>query len=70
MPVELLFEIGCEEIPARFLEPALKQLREKAQAELEKNRIKHGELNTYGTPRRMALAVYDVAEHQQSAREK
>ena len=30
MAKDLLFEIGIEEIPARFMEPALKQLRELA----------------------------------------
>ncbi len=70
MPAELLFEIGCEEIPARFLEPSLMQLREKADKELQKQSISHGEIRTYGTPRRLTLAVYDVADHQEPAREK
>lgn len=70
MPLELLLEVGCEEIPARFLGPALKQLGEKASALLDRARISHGGIKTYGTPRRLALAVYDVAEDQEGFLEK
>jgi glycyl-tRNA synthetase beta chain len=70
MASELLVEIGCEEIPARFLPPALSQLEEKAASALENSKISHGEMKTFGTPRRMALAVYDVAENQEGWEDK
>jgi len=70
MSADLLFEIGCEEVPARFLETALAQLREKTRKELQSQRIEHGEITSYGTPRRLALAVYDVALNQQDTKEK
>jgi len=62
---ELLLEVGCEEIPARFLPSALSQLREKGLQALERAKIAHGDAETFGTPRRITLAVYEVAESQQ-----
>lgn len=53
----LLFEIGLEELPARFLEPGLEQLAQKAATLFEANRLEYQKLQTYGTPRRMTLMV-------------
>ena len=60
-----LLEIGGEEIPARFIAPALKQLRETAAKELEAERLEHGEIEVFGTPRRLALMVKELALKQQ-----
>jgi len=65
MGKELLLEIGTEEIPAAFLPKALKDLEEIARRELAENRIPHGHVRTMGTPRRLFLAVDDVAEQQE-----
>ncbi|NLP36712.1 MAG: glycine--tRNA ligase subunit beta [Firmicutes bacterium] len=65
-----LLEIGAEEIPARFIAPALKQLRETAAKELEAERLEHGEIEVFGTPRRLALMVKELALKQQDLREK
>lgn len=54
---ELLFEIGCEEIPAGFLARALDALPELAQKALAGARLTHGEIRAVGTPRRLTLAV-------------
>jgi glycyl-tRNA synthetase beta chain len=59
---ELLFEIGCEEIPARFLVPALKSLDELARKELNFQELGFEKTETYGTPRRMALVIRGLAE--------
>lgn len=64
MSVDLLLEVGTEEIPAGFLPPALAQLAETARAELEANRITFGKVETHGTPRRIVLVVRDVALRQ------
>lgn len=61
---ELLFEIGTEEIPARFMPGVLRQLDEIARAKLSELRIAHGELKVMGTPRRMVLTVRDLATRQ------
>ena len=64
MAKDLLFEIGTEEIPARFMPGALSQLADITSKALSDKRIVYGELKTVGTPRRIALIVKDVAEAQ------
>jgi len=64
MAKELLFEIGTEEIPARFMPGMLIQFADIARKALADKRIVHGELKTVGTPRRITLIVKDVAEAQ------
>jgi len=61
---DFLLEIGTEEIPARFLTPALEQLRELAARGLEEKRLAYRELRTLGTPRRLVLYVGGLAEEQ------
>lgn len=55
-----LMEIGVEELPSRFIESALSQLREKAEKLLIENNIKHGDIKVFATPRRLALFINDV----------
>lgn len=64
MSKSLLLEIGLEELPARFVEPALTQLQQKAEQWFAQQRIAHGTVRPYATPRRLALVVEDVAEQQ------
>ena len=63
--MELLFEIGMEEIPARFLNQALEDLKTNFEKKLKNNRIKFDGVRTYGTPRRLVLVVDKVAEMQE-----
>lgn len=65
MAHDVLLEIGCEEIPARFMPDALAQLEEKAAAGLQELRLSYGQLYAWGTPRRLALIVEGVAEKQE-----
>jgi glycyl-tRNA synthetase beta chain len=62
----LLLEIGTEEIPAGYIQPALKALAEKLAARLADARIDHDQIRTYGTPRRLVVEVEQVAERQQA----
>jgi glycyl-tRNA synthetase beta chain (EC 6.1.1.14) len=62
-----LFEIGVEEMPARFLTPALKQLKEMAAQKLSEYRLDFAEILTYGTPRRLVLFVRELAATQRPA---
>jgi glycyl-tRNA synthetase beta chain len=61
---ELLFEIGVEELPSSYAPPALEQLEREAKAGLVELRLPFGEVTTYGTPRRLALLVRGLADHQ------
>ena len=60
----LTIEIGCEEIPAGYIIPALEAFRDKLLKDLDKHRICHGTARILGTPRRLALMVEDVAGSQ------
>ncbi len=64
MARDLLFEIGIEEIPARFMEPALRQMRELAADKLAAAGLKYSEMQAYGTPRRIALQIFGLDEQQ------
>ena len=65
MGKELLLEIGTEEIPAAFLPKALTDIEEIIRKDFSSNRIRHGEIRTMGTPRRLFLAVVGLAERQE-----
>ncbi len=54
---DLLLEIGCEEIPSRFLPGAMEQLEKGSAALLEEYRLKHEKIETYATPRRLVVMV-------------
>ena len=67
--MKLLFEIGMEEIPARFLNQALTDLKNNFEKKLTTNRIKFDGTKTYGTPRRLVLVVDEVSEMQEELNE-
>ncbi len=64
MSKSILLEIGVEEVPARFIPPALRMLRELAEAGLKDAALTFGEIQTYATPRRMAVIIQDVPQMQ------
>ena len=64
MSRDFLLEIGTEEIPARFMQSTLEQLKSRAQQLFEEARLEWKSLAAYGTPRRLALYVGDLAERQ------
>ncbi|MBX7096738.1 MAG: glycine--tRNA ligase subunit beta [Myxococcaceae bacterium] len=59
---DLLLELGSEELPASFLGPALDDLEKAFKAGCEAARLTHGPIARYGTPRRLALLVTQVAD--------
>ncbi|MCU0561642.1 MAG: glycine--tRNA ligase subunit beta [Desulfobacterales bacterium] len=60
----LLLEIGTEEIPAGYIDPALSALAAMLAQRLGEARIGHGPIRTYGTPRRLAATVAQLAPRQ------
>jgi len=56
-----LLEIGTEEIPASYLEPALKALSDAVVKSLKDAGVSHGETRTMFTPRRLVVLIEDVA---------
>ncbi|MCA1797251.1 MAG: glycine--tRNA ligase subunit beta [Desulfuromonadaceae bacterium] len=65
MAKELFLEIGTEEIPAGFIPVALQDLERMFRAGFEQARIPFGEIQTFATPRRLALCVTEVEEQQE-----
>ncbi len=61
---ELFLEIGTEEIPAGFLPKAMADMKGLIRSEFENAHITFGEIKVMATPRRLALAVGNVAEEQ------
>ncbi len=57
MAKDLLFEIGAEEIPAGFMPNILGQLKQLAETKLHDAHLPFESIETYGTPRRLALIV-------------
>ncbi|MDR1433661.1 glycine--tRNA ligase subunit beta [Candidatus Endomicrobiellum devescovinae] len=56
-----LLEIGTEEIPTSYIEPALKQIEQTTLKEFANLNIKHGSIKTFATPRRLTLIVENLS---------
>jgi glycyl-tRNA synthetase len=63
-PVDLLVEIGTEELPAGDLDSAVEQLAGRLPALLDEQRLAHGLVHVMGTPRRLVMHVEQVAPTQ------
>jgi len=62
---DLVFEIGTEEIPARFMNKSLEQLKLIGENLLKDNRIKYDVIKACGTPRRLTLYVKGMIDKQE-----
>src|SRR5690625_2156078 len=65
----VLFEIGMEELPARFIDDAEKQLKEKTEQWLKKLRIEFSSIRSFSAPRRLAVLINEVADEQTELKE-
>ncbi len=65
----LLLEIGSEEIPAGYIQPALDALTSNLLQKLADARLDHGSAKVYATPRRLSILVEAVADKQTSITE-
>jgi glycyl-tRNA synthetase beta chain len=61
---DFLLEIGCEEIPARMIDAASQELRERVAALLSRERLAGGEITCFDTPRRLAIMAAGIAPSQ------
>jgi glycyl-tRNA synthetase beta chain len=62
---DLLLEIGTEEIPARFASWVLEEILRLAETELDAAHLSVGGMESFATPRRIALFLRKVPERQQ-----
>jgi glycyl-tRNA synthetase beta chain len=69
MPADLLFEIGCEEIPAKMLARQLAELPALVDKRLSDLRLDHKGVRALGTPRRLAIIVKQLADRQPDVNE-
>ncbi|MFU8806172.1 MAG: glycine--tRNA ligase subunit beta [Bradymonadaceae bacterium] len=67
--MELIFEIGCEELPASFIEPALEQMRTRFIEACAENRVEVDGVRLLATPRRLTLLVSNLTETQADLQE-
>ena len=61
---DFLLEIGCEEIPARMIDAASRELRERVSALLSRERLSSGEVTHFDTPRRLSVMANGLADSQ------
>uniref|UniRef100_A0A0D3GBT0 glycine--tRNA ligase n=1 Tax=Oryza barthii TaxID=65489 RepID=A0A0D3GBT0_9ORYZ len=59
-PRAFVLEIGTEELPPHDVIEATKQLEKSLIQILEKRRLSHGKVRSYGTPRRLAVVVENL----------
>ena len=64
MSTSLVFELGCEDLPALQIGMAIDALRDGFVSRCKEARIELGEVKAYASPRRLALLVDAVAERQ------
>jgi glycyl-tRNA synthetase beta chain len=64
---DLLFEIGTEEIPARFMPKALQDFRAYASEEFDAARVGYDSIEVCCTPRRLVLMMKGVKESQEDS---
>lgn len=64
-----LVEIGLEEVPAHLVTPAINQLVARTENFFADERLSHGEIVPFSTPRRLAVLVKDVAEKAEDVEE-
>ncbi|MBP2098990.1 glycine--tRNA ligase subunit beta [Enterococcus rivorum] len=69
MAKDLLLEIGLEEMPAHVVTPSRIQLEEKVIKFLDENNLSYESVQTFSTPRRLAIRVTQIPEQQEDTEE-
>lgn len=58
----LLFELGCEELPATQIKPLVAALEENVCSKLTQLGLAFSSCETFATPRRLAILIHDLAD--------
>lgn len=69
MAKDLLLEIGLEEMPAHVVTPSMKQLEQKTVQFLDAHQLTYDSVETFSTPRRLAIKVTNLPERQADSEE-
>lgn len=67
--MKFLFELGVEELPSRYVDISEKALKKEVEKELKENRIHYESIESFSTPRRLALRINSMDEMQQDLNE-
>ncbi len=67
MNQDLLFEIGSDEIPARYLLSAIDEIKHRVATALKTARLNFHRISSYGTPRRLVVFVAGLSSKSESA---
>lgn len=69
MAKDLLLEIGLEEMPAHIVTPSKEQLEEKVIKFLDEHHLNYETVQSFSTPRRLAIRVTNIPEEQADTEE-
>ncbi|WP_100372400.1 glycine--tRNA ligase subunit beta [Bacillus sp. FJAT-45037] len=61
---DFLFELGLEELPARFVTDSMNQLKDKVTTWLQEQRLSYDAIEAFSTPRRLGLLITGLVEKQ------
>ncbi len=61
---DFLFEIGTEELPPKSLQALSKSLEESVTKQLKETGLTHGDIESFATPRRLAILVRKLSTQQ------
>jgi len=60
-----LLEIGTEELPAKIFPDILEQIEKNTKSLLERYRIQYGDIEVFGTPRRLVVFIHNMSPSQE-----
>lgn len=66
---QYLLEVGVEELPARFVEMGLGQLKDQIQKRLDEQAVDYDEIKSLATPRRLTIIIEGLADKQKNMEE-
>jgi len=66
---EFLFEIGTEELPPFSIKSSALKLKEEFENLFKEEKIEHGEIKCFGTPRRIGILITNLSEKQKEYEE-
>lgn len=66
---QYLLEIGVEELPARFVEMGLGQLKDQIKKRLDEQAVDYDEIESLATPRRLTIIIKGLADKQKNMEE-
>ena len=67
--MNFLFELGLEELPARYVDITSNELKNKVVDKLVSNKISFDSIENFSTPRRLSFIITNLCEKQEDITE-